>query len=360
VSSLLEPIGFLTAASGDDVLVTTVPTFRPDTATETDIIEEVARHYGYAAIARTVPRSPDAGHLSIYQQERRDLRASLAGAGFNEIIPMPFLAPDAIAKTGLAIENPVTLVNPLAAEEGVLRPSLLPGVMGVVGYNESHRNLGVRLFEIGHIFLPPRDGDILPDESEWLAIAIAGEQADAAKRAWDLVAGRLGLEGVGIENRGDIAGMHPTRAAAVVAGNMRIGMLGEVDPDVLEAWGISQRVAYVEVQLEAIMTMPHGAREYRLVSTHPSSDIDLAFVTPNAVSAAAVETTLRAAAGEELMALRLFDVFRGGQLDDDTRSVAFALRLQAGDHTLTEDEIGSIRQNCIDAVEAAHGAKLRA
>ncbi len=360
VASLLEPIGFDTEPVENDVLVTVVPSFRPDTTTETDIIEEVARHYGYATIAKTVPRSPDAGHLSAYQQERRDLRASLAGAGFNEIIPMPFLAPDALARTGLSIDDPVTLANPLAAEEGVLRPSLLPGVMGVVAYNESHRNLGVRLFEIGHIFMPPRGDEILPDETEWLAIAIAGAQADAAKRAWDLVAGRLGLRGVTVENRDDVAGMHPTRAAALLADSTKVGMMGEVDPGVLAAWGISQRVAYVEVQLDAILSMPHGDRAYRLVSTHPSSDIDLAFVTPDAVPASAVESTLRATAGERLMSLRLFDVFRGAQLGADSRSIAFTLRLQAADHTLTEDEIGAIRQNCIDAVEARHGAMLRA
>jgi len=360
IAELLTPIGFDVAAEVNGVATTTVPSFRPDTSTETDIVEEIARHHGYARIPKTVPRSPDAGHLSPYQLDRRAVRRLLTGAGFNEVIPMPFLAPDAVARTGLDFGEPVKVLNPLVAEESVMRPSLLPGVLGRVAYNASHRNFGVRLFEIGHVFRAPLDGETLPDETEWVAMAIAGEEATAAKTAWELLAAGVDVSGIEIVNTDDIGGMHPTRAAVLMSGTSPIGHLGEIDPGVLERWGITQRVAWVEVQLDALLDLPHGRRPYRVVSTQPSSDIDLAFVVPDGVQASTIEATLRQAAGTELASIALFDVFRGGQLEPGTRSLAYALRLQAADHTLADDEISAIHARCVDAVRTVHGASLRA
>ena len=135
--------------------------------------------------------------------------------------------------------------------------------------------------------------------------------------------------------------------------------LQDTDPGVREAWGITQRVAWLEVRLDRLLELPHGERAYSQVSTQPSSDIDLAFVVDESIQASAIEDTIRSAAGSELASVGLFDVFRGGQLAAGTRSLAFALRLQSADHTLDESEIGAIRQRCIDAVESAHGASLR-
>jgi phenylalanyl-tRNA synthetase beta chain len=138
-----------------------------------------------------------------------------------------------------------------------------------------------------------------------------------------------------------------------------LGAIGEVDPGVLEAHGIEVRVAWVEINLEALLAMPRGERKYRPVSRFPSSDIDLAFVVDDAVPAAAVEGTLRQAAGDLLADLRLFDVYRGESIGAGARSLAYSLRLQATDRTLTDREVGEVRQRCIDAVESAFDAKLR-
>jgi len=360
IADLLTPIGFDVAAEVDGAARTTVPSFRPDTSSETDVIEEIARHHGYARIPKTVRRSPDAGHLTPYQLDRRRVRRLLTGAGFNEVIPLPFLAPDAVARSGLDFGEPVKLLNPLVAEESVMRPSLLPGVLGCVAYNASHRNFGVRLFEIGHVFRAPLDGETLPDETEWVAVAVAGAEATEAKDTWELLAAGVDVSGIEIVNTEDIGGMHPTRAAVLMSDTGAIGHLGEIDPSVLERWGISERVAWVEVQLEALLALAHGRRRYRAVSTQPSSDIDLAFVVPDELQASTIEATLREAAGAELASIALFDVFRGGQLESGTRSLAFALRLQAADHTLADDEISAIHVRCVNAVQTIHGASLRA
>jgi len=173
IAGHLTGIGFEVTAAGDDHDVT-IPSFRPDTATEIDLIEEVGRMHGYANIARTVPQSPRSGALTVRQQDRRVLRRALIGYGLNEAMPLPFLAPGDLAKAGLP-DDAITITNPLVAEESMMRTSLMPGLLKAVAFNESHRISGVGLFEIGHVYLTPEAGSDLPNEREHLAVMLAGD-----------------------------------------------------------------------------------------------------------------------------------------------------------------------------------------
>ena len=153
-----------------------------------------------------------------------------------------------------------------------------------------------------------------------------------------------------------MAGLHPTRSAHIRVGERILGALGEIDPGVLEAHGIGERVAYLEVDLDALLAVPHGGSTYRPFSVYPSSDIDLAFEVADDVPASAVEDAIRAAAGELLWSVRLFDVYRGTGVADGHRSLAYTLRFQAPDRTLTEADVARARTAIIDAVESAVGA----
>ena len=355
--ALLEPIGFECTAFSDDVIDVTIPTWRWDTTTETDIAEEVGRMYGYMKIELTVPKGTDAGGLTQYQKDRRLVREVLTGAGCDETLPMPFLAPGDLAKAGLP-EDGVTLTNPLHAEESVLRTSLLPGQLKAIAYNQSHRNPDVRFFEIDHVFLPSPEGELLPDEREFLAVALAGEEAPAAVAILDALDRALALPNVQL--KADRApGLHPTRTAEVIVAGRTRGYVGEVDPAVLEAYGVDGRVAWLELDLGAILDGPHGNRKYTPVSKFPSSDIDLAFVARDDVSASQVEASLRKGGGAMLVDLELFDVYRGPGVDEGFRSLAYRLRFQATDRTLTDAEVADVRQACIDQVTKKTGATLR-
>ncbi|HEX2382507.1 MAG TPA: phenylalanine--tRNA ligase subunit beta [Acidimicrobiales bacterium] len=356
IRELLEPIGFAAAPAGDDQDVT-IPSWRIDSSTEIDVIEEVGRMYGYERIGAVVPPSAHYGALSERQAERRLAREVLVGLGYAEAMPMPFLAPDDLTRAGLT-DEPITITNPLIADESVLRTSLLPGLLKTIAYNESHRNAGVALFEIGHVFCRPSEPRPLPDEHENLAVAIAGAEAPAAVEAWEALATALAVDGRGL-TADLLPGLHATRAAAVVVSGERIGVLGEIDPVVLDNFGITERVAWVEVDLGRLFDLPHGERPYRPISRYPSSDIDLAFETPDAVPAADVEAALRRAAGDLLVDLELFDVYKGAGLAPGARSLAYRLRLQATDHTLTDAEVGEVRQQCIRMVVSSTGASLR-
>lgn len=345
-------------SSGDEAeLDVTVPTWRWDTETEIDVAEEVARLHGYENIERTVPTANTAGGLSPYQKDRRLVRDVLVGAGCLETQPMPFVAPGALAAVGLP-EDGITLSNPVDDSESVLRTSLLPGQLRAVSHNQRHFNGDVGLFEIGHVYLPAPEGQLLPDEREYLAVALSGEEAPAAVAVLDLLVEALALPATELREASP-PGMHPTRSAEVaVAGRVR-GTVGEVDPEVLEACGVAGRVAWLQLDLQEVLNGPRARRRYRPVSKYPPSDVDLAFAVPDGVAAATVERALRTGAGKLLAHIELFDVYRGPGVAEGSRSLAFRLRLVAPDRTLTDSEVAEARGRCIDETTRRTPATLR-
>ena len=358
IAGYLEPIGFICETTGvPDVQSVLVPSFRPDTWTETDIAEEVARHHGYGKIPRTLPAAITAGSLSPRQQERRLIRQVLVGLGIDEALPMPFLAPGELEATA-SPTNAVTITNPLAAEESVLRTSLRPGLLKTIAYNESHRATAARLFELSKVFRAKDDPKSLPDEPEYLAVALAGSDAREAVGVWRVLAEALAVVDDRLEQVA-VPGLHPTRSANIVIGDGIVGAVGEIDPGVLRHFDVEERVAWLEVDVDLLGRQPHGERTYRTVSRYPSSDLDLAFEVDDATPASDVAAAVRRAAGELLVALELFDVFRGQPVAPGRRSLAYTLRLQAPDRTLTDGDLAELRQRVIDSVERELPANLR-
>lgn len=358
---LLEPIGFECAEVEDGVvddsswqLDVTIPSFRYDSRSETDVIEEVARTFGYRRIPRTLARPDVTGGLSHHQKGRRLVREVLLGLGCTEVLPMPFLAPGELEAAGVS-GTAVSIANPLDANESVLRTSLRPGLLKTISYNESHRLSGASIFEIGTVFIPPAGASILPDEPEMVAVALSGREAPEAVRLLRSLASSLGVE-VAIQNE-ELSGLHPGRSASVIVAAETVGAVGEVHPAVCEAFDVAERVAIVEIDLNRLLAS-RTQSTYRPVSRFPSSDTDLALVLADDVAAGALEKSIRAAAGALLVDLQLFDVYRGDGLPAGTRSLAYRLRLQAADRTLTEEELGAARKRILAACEQL-GATLR-
>jgi phenylalanyl-tRNA synthetase beta chain len=366
IERLLTPLG-IDIVDGTAI----VPTWRPDVEREIDLIEEVARRIGLDRIPRTVPASPaKIGGLSPVQRDRRAVADVFVGAGFDEVYTLPLVAPADLARAGVATEDLIEVQNPLRAEESVLRPALLPGVLRAVAHNAAHGNPDVSLFELGRVFAPPASGDTLPVERLHLGVARAGRivqspyDADRAVSVYDLTAVVEALvqvlrladwELVGASP----SGFHPVRAAHIVAGGENVGSIGEVDAHVLEALSLAGPVVACEIDVDALLASPRTPIVSRPVSRYPASAIDLAFVVADEVPAGAIIATLRDAGGELLESVRPFDIFRSDGLGPGRVSLAFALQFRAVDHTLTDAEVGELRRQCIDAVVAAHGAELR-
>jgi phenylalanyl-tRNA synthetase beta chain len=353
LSPLLDPIGFTVSGDADPVTVL-IPSWRPDSAEEIDVIEEVARLYGYDRIGKRLPASPGHGHLTVPQLRRRLLRHVLLGLGITEVMPNPFLAPDALVRAGVE-GDALRILNPLVAEEDVLRPSLRPGLLSAVAFNESHRRPGVALFEIGHVY-PPGPGE-LPDEYEALGVVLAGQEAPAAVGVWREIASAMGV-GARLDQGRVPSGLHATRSATLVAGRDAIGAIGEVAPSVLAALGIDERVAVLELDLRPVLEQEPRPASWKPTSRFPSSDLDLAFLLPESVPADRLDKAIRQGAGPLLVDLELFDVYRGPAIGEGRRSLAYRLRLQAQDRNLTDADVAEVRTSVTTAT-AKLGAELR-
>jgi phenylalanyl-tRNA synthetase beta chain len=384
IVELLEPIGYSisgnappgdagpAAAGQPGVLHVEAPSFRPDVLHEVDVVEDVARRFGYRNIVRTERRSPSVGRLDAVQQLRRRLRRILCGLGADEAWTSSIVDPASQARAGWSADV-VRLMNPMVAEESALRPGLLAGLLAAVRHNTGHRHPWIRLFEIGDVFTAGNGDRALPDERERVALMLAreGDSAVSALQAWRVVEDALRLAGVGVEQQASgsgsddvMAGLNSSRSGRLVAPtgetSLVLGTVGEVDPEVLVAFGLPHtRIGWLDLDLVALTAAPCRSDQSVPVSRYPSSDVDLAFVVDDDVPAARLQGLLRAAAGDLGESVELFDVYRGAGVDAHKRSLAFRLRFCALDHTLTEAEVAGLRQRCIDAVQNALPATLR-
>ncbi|TRZ73839.1 MAG: phenylalanine--tRNA ligase subunit beta [Actinobacteria bacterium] len=356
VRSLIEPIGFgVLQPDTSNAVTIIVPSWRPDCSQEIDVIEEIARHYGYDEIGKVVPKSPVHGRLSAVQQRRRGVRDFVLSLGASEAMPNPFLAPGDLLRCGLSEDNALRLANPLVAEESVLRTSLRPGLLRAIAYNQSHRINDVSLFEVGHVY--PQGVEQLPDEHEVLCVVFAEADATKAMDCWSQISQYLGI---GAQLFQDVApgGFHGTRSAQLRRGKIVLGAVGEIDPTVLANYGVFGRVACVEINLSIVLGETPKVALAQVVSKYPSSDFDLAFTVPQTVAAGLLLKSLRQAAGNLLAELALFDIYRGKGVVEGSRSLAYRLRFQAPDRTLADTEIADARARCIAAAQKL-GAELR-
>jgi phenylalanyl-tRNA synthetase beta chain len=360
------------SGSRDGALVATIPTFRPDLEREIDLVEEVARRIGFDRIGRTLPDTHgQVGALTRRQRDRRAVADALVGLGLSEAITLPLVSPGDLERAGAPLDRVVRASNPLRAEDSVLRTRILSGLLRAVAYNRSHGLVDAALFETGRVFAvrKGRDGP-LPDEPEHLAVAFAGTlhrrpvEDDRRVDVYDAidavhaVADAVGVTSITLD-AADVAGYRAGRAARVLAGGTEIGAVGEVADAVVDALGLEAPVVACEVSLDGLCDAPRRDRAFVAQSRFPASAIDLAFDVADTVPAAEIVDTVRDAVGDLLEDVRVFDEFRSDALGPGRRSLAFALRYRAPDRTLTDAEVGDLRQRAIDAVTAAHDAQLR-
>lgn len=356
ISELLNPVGYAVTSADGDLLTVNLPSWRPDSSAEIDVVEEVARHYGYENLGSMVPNSTMHGCLSGHQQRRRSLRQVLLGLGLSEAITDSFLSDATLRAAGLA-DDAIHITNPLVAGEDVLRPSMRPGLLKTVAFNESHRRVGISLFEVGHVYPPGDRTTELPAEYEGLAVALAGRDAAAAMSLWRELVAAMGF-GARVDQSVVPLGLHPTRSATLSIGRDVVGAVGEIHPLVREAFGVTERVAWLELDLSRLLALEPKVAQWKATSRYPSTDFDLAFVLSETVPAEKLDKAIRQASGSLLVDLVLFDVYRGAGVVDGARSLAYRLRLQAGDHTLTDTQAGAVRAKIV-TVAAKLGAHLR-
>lgn len=355
---------------GDDPLTVTVPTRRPDVRVPADLVEEIARLHGFDSIPATLPQGPGGG-LSYEEHRLRLLRNIMVGAGFYQLIGFSFIGNSDLHMLALNDDDParnaIILVNPLNESEGVMRTTLLPGLLKAASSAISRNNPTAQLFEVGDVFLP--GGDELPDQPRRLAFLLAGESEGAwnidsrgfdlysGTGMWELLSDRLDLNDSELRQTSRPP-FHPGRGAEILVADKVIGVVGEIHPTVAEAFGLTGRVVAGEIDVHDLVA-ERAPWQYLAPSAFPAVVFDLSFAVPTAIPASAVTDAVRSAAGELFDTVDVFDVFVGESVGEDRKSVAVKIRLRAHDRTLTDDEITPVQKAIADRVVTATGGELR-
>ncbi|MGH3796402.1 MAG: phenylalanine--tRNA ligase subunit beta [Pseudonocardiaceae bacterium] len=392
----LTQIGCAVEVGGTDGTTTVTvipPSWRPDLTQPADLVEEVLRLEGYDGIPSALPPAPPGRGLTLTQRRRRVVSRTLAGAGYVEVLPSPFVSADTWDAFGLPEGDPrrhtTTLLNPLESDRDQLATTLLPGLLEALVRNVARGQRDVALYGVAQV-VQPRTGagplpDIgvqhRPDDAELAALKAALPiqplhvsavlTGQWERRGWwgtgrladwaDAVqAARLvgQAAGVDLEVRAtEYAPWHPGRCAQLLCAGVSVGYAGELHPAVIEALGLPRRAAAMELDLDALPLAER--RPAPVVSPYPPVLQDVALVVDVAVPVADLTATLRRGAGKLLEDVRLFDVYTGDQVGRGKRSLAFALRFRASDRTLTAAEAAAARDAAVAAAVEAHGATLR-
>ncbi len=345
----------------------TAPTRRFDLAIEEDLIEEIARIHGYDAIPTTLPGG--ATRIAAASETVLDeatIRRQMVARDYQEAINYAFLDAELLTTWG-AQEGAVSLANPLSAELSTMRTMLLPGLVAALARNAARQQPRLRLFEIGKTFSASRDGSA-PTEVRRIAAVVCGdakvEEWGSAGRPVDFHDLKGDLEslaaaaGGGLEYRASTSAWgHPGRSADVYRDGAYLGWIGELHPRLQRGLGLDMAVIGYEVDLAPLQhrALPRAAG----LSRFPSVRRDLAFVVPESVSWAAVEASVRGAAGPFLRDLRLFDRYVGKGVETGCKSLAMGLILQEESRTLTDREVDQAVAAVIAALRGDHGAEIR-
>ncbi|SDX55342.1 phenylalanyl-tRNA synthetase beta subunit [Marininema mesophilum] len=361
---------------GDGVYRVQVPSRRPDISIEVDLIEEVARLYGYHRIPTTLPwgqQSP--GALTEEQQIRRIIRRTLRTAGLFEVLNYSLTSPARLSELEAPLVKeyrPIRLNMPMSDERKVLRTSLIPQLIETAEYNIHRRESGVALFELGKIYLSDEKKlTQLPQEKWELAGLITGETVakhwdqEAKKPDFFSVKGllehlfiRLGVENVTMRGA-RYQGWHPGRTAEVLLDGEPIGLLGQLHPRVAEAHDLDETYVFQVLVAPLIAKIDGIIPMARPLPKFPAVSRDLALVVKEDIPVALLEETIREVGGALLESVTLFDVFTGAQIGEGKKNVAYALSYRAEERTLTDEEVNVLHSKIVNQLGDRFGAMLR-
>lgn len=380
---------------GADRLSVTPPSWRPDLTDPNDLAEEVIRLEGYDRIPMKLPVAPRGRGLTLRQRLHRRVGRALAEAGYVEVLNYPFVGDAELDAMGLPADDArrtaLSLVNPISDEQPYLRTTLLPGLFATMRRNVGRGFHDVALFETGLVYQPrpgasapprlsvehrPSDEELavleasLPDQPRHIAAVLVGARENAgwwgegrpASWADAIEAARAVAAACGAELTVDQAQYepwHPGRCAVLSLDERIVGYAGELHPKALEALGLPPRTCALELNLDALVPATDVPVTPEPVSAFPLAAVDVALVVSREVPAADVESALVAGAGPLLEAIRLFDVYEGGRIEEGSKSLAFSLRLRATDRTLKADEVAAVREAAVASATRHTGAVLR-
>lgn len=365
MESILESLEMEVIRIGNNMKVTP-PTVRQDLLEEIDFIEEVARINGYDNMPVTLPKGNSKAEKSRGRLLKDLTRDVLTAMGANEVQTYSFVSPKGVDNVRIDIDawerNFVKLINPLGEENSVMRTILTPNMMEVLGRNYSRNISSVKAFEIGNTFIKNFDEEeLLPEEQDSLVIACYGQSESfyTLKGMVEELLEKLGIYGVSYVAESEYGVYHPGRCARITYNDIELGIMGEVHPDVADKYGIGTKGYCCEMAYDRVMKNANIEKFYKPLPKYPSTSRDIALIVREDVNVALIEDLIKEFGGKILESVQLFDVYRGKQVQEGMKSVAFTLTYRAADKTLTDDEVTKVHKKVLDVLREKLDAVLR-
>ncbi|AIY81738.1 phenylalanine--tRNA ligase subunit beta [Clostridium botulinum] len=359
----LDSVDLFTEIDGDNLNVT-APTFRIDIAIKEDIAEEIARIHGYDVIPATIFSVATSREPKYRNRLLDDKVVMLAtGSGLNQSISYSFVSPKVFDKINVPedseLRNVVKIKNPLGEDYSVMRTTTIPSMMECLGRNYSRNNDYVRLFEMAKIYIKNEDETKIPTERNILTIGMYGDcdYLDLKGAVENIIDG-LGIKNSKHERESENVSYHPGKTAKLVIGKNVVGTLGEVHLDVTENYGIDVPCFIAELNLDALYESADMDRKYKALPKFPAVTRDIALLVEDSILVQEIEECIRKAGGNLVEKVQLFDIYKGKQIPDGKKSIAYAIAYRA-DKTLTDKEVNKVHDKILRSLEYKLGATLR-
>ena len=342
-----------------------VPSWRPDLRCMADLAEEVARYYGYNKIDTTLMRGATTmGGYSETQKLENAAGAAARAMGYSEIITYSFVSPSTFDSIRIPADSPlrktVKLINPLGEDRSIMRTVILPSMLDILARNFALKNKGVKLYELGKIYLPV-EGQTLPDEPKRLIFGTYGEHEDFFSMKGEIVAllEQLNAKPATFVAEKQNPSYHPGRCANILIDGKVMGVLGQIHPLIAENYGIGADVYVAELDFTALEGALEPERVFHSLPKFPTVTRDLALVCDESITVGALEDCIAEAGGKLLRKIDLFDIYRGPGIAPGKKSVAFSLELRADDRTLTDEDSVNTVNRVLDALREKLDVVLR-
>lgn len=361
--NILESLEFKCNLVSSEVLELEVPTFRLDITEDADILEEIARIYGYDNIpSASLEGNATAGVKTEKQKFIDNVKSNSIACGLNEILTYSFVSPRGVDKINLPADdekrNFVKIVNPLGEETSVMRTTLIPNMLDVISTNISHKVEEVSAFECGNTFIP-QEG--LPIETKKYCVGMYGKEVDffVLKGVIESVLNNVGLKGYEIEPETTNLTFHPGRCAKIVYNNIYIGTFGELHPDVIENYNLGQRVYVAEINIDTVFENLNLTKSYNPLPKYPSTSRDIALIVKDEVFVKQIEDIIKANGEDLVESYKLFDVYKGAQIEEGHKSIAYSITYRSKDKTLTDEDVAKVHEKILSELSEKLNANLR-
>lgn len=360
----LDRLELSTEINGD-MLEITVPTFRTDIAIKEDVAEEIARIFGYNNIPVTQVTSTSI-RSGKYKKQLLDDKVidTLISCGFNQSISYSFVSPKVFDKIGLPSDHDlrkvITIKNPLGEDFSVMRTSTIPSIMESLARNYSRNNEYVRLFEAGRVYIPNADSAKLPEERNILTIGMYGtcDFLDI-KGVVEVLIEALGITGASFERVSDNHSFHPGKTAALVIKKEKCAVFGEIHPDTRDNFEVDERCFVAEINLDKLYSIASLDKKYKALPKFPAVTRDIALLVEDEVMVQQIQDIISRQGGNILESIKLFDVYKGKQIPEGKKSIAYSLVYRADNKTLTDAEVSKVHDKILKSLEYQLGAQLR-